>query len=50
MIYIVTYGSIVDGFEFVGPFYDEETALKYCERNILESWEIIPLTPPIYME
>jgi hypothetical protein len=44
-MYIIVYGNIFDGLEFVGPFSDRDSALLYSEGDSGE-WHIVELQPP----
>ncbi len=45
-MFIVTYGDIGEGYNFVGPFKDEDDAFKWGEANFEGSWEVIPVIKP----
>ena len=44
-MFVVAYGNFVDGFSFVGPFIDHDSALLYCEDDDTE-WHIVELSEP----
>ena len=51
--YIIIWGNIHDGYEFIGPFNGPEPATEYCEGDseIRDStWEIALLQKPSYAE
>ena len=44
--FMVAYGTLADGYTFVGPFDSSEEAVDYAEGNGLIGWDIIPLYAP----
>lgn len=44
-MFIVTYGNIVDGFFFVGPFESFEEARIFAEK-LDDGWHIVELQAP----
>jgi hypothetical protein len=38
--YIISTGSLSNGFRFFGPFADGESAIKFAEEHNFETWEI----------
>lgn len=45
MEYIVAVGSSFDGWDFYGPFVDEDDAMNYAASNF-ENWNVIQLLEP----
>lgn len=47
MSYIICFGNPLDGFEYIGTFYDVESANCYANRHLQEfDWWIILLQEP----
>jgi hypothetical protein len=45
--YAVAFGSVRDGFTFVGPFKTIDEAIRWAEHNIRnEAWEACELQKP----
>lgn len=45
--FLVVRGNPVDGFEFNGPFLDNDEAITYANDNDCESWWIAKMTGPL---
>ncbi len=47
--YIILWGDAIDGHEFIGPFDDQDEAVKYCEEDAEISdggWGVVLLQKP----
>jgi len=49
---IIVYGSIVDGWQFIGPFDDEDVADKWASDVFYgdDNWIVVRLDKPEYWE
>lgn len=43
---LVVYGSLDEGFTFIGPFDNYNAAIHYAERDAEDGWVICTLYPP----
>lgn len=43
--YLACEGSVVDGFQFYGPFDNEEDAIEYADLHCQDAWVVAPLYP-----
>lgn len=44
--YIVAVGSLAGGFNFYGPFDDEDKAEQWAGEHTTEEWDVWPLNSP----
>jgi hypothetical protein len=44
-LYIVSTGTIVEGFEFFGPFPSRDAAIEWADENMLRDFWVATLIP-----
>jgi hypothetical protein len=44
---LVIIGNPADGFEYIGPFTDHETASEYADSRDDSDWWVVPLKLPV---
>jgi hypothetical protein len=46
MKYILVYGDIQSGFDFIGPFDTSAEAGEFAEKDAPDDWAVVPLFTP----